>query len=557
MEEQNLNKLTYRTNSTEPNEISCFKTQTFGDISINEFSYSIPQRIHQMHVAEMDDLKLIDVRFIPKKPQFQINMDRTFYGTKAKKKSNKILPYLKLKNQTNQKIINQMRKRNREIQEQFKKLLPGHKNIRKSSIYKTPSCNNNKEETFITKIPYVEKIKKHKSVNNLKQYYTNKDKNLIQTPFKYSEKLNLNKLNVYKNEYDFMDKIIFNQSDNEKEEQYNEENIHKLIKKNKRLSRYLYEKKQELKQKKNKLRSQKTMHNKDFFRSYTVNNNKNLLNINKNINKLNDKLNKITETNSLNKTNDDNIKNLCQPNLNLNDIDNSHGISNKTITDNIHNILNSYKSSKNIKRLYLNKLMKDISSKNVYKINPIVKDNKLIDINNLLSELDIKMSPVYLKEIKNEAKLKQFLYLYKIMTTEQGINENYEDNNDKISERKNKVTKMKNKCKIILDELDKNNNFNLDQFVKEFKKSELAMTFKDFFYNYLLIILRNYDKKIVPNTFEIKTEPKEQPEDVKYCNFIKRHHYFKKLLNEQFNEGKQAKKLIESFIKKSKSKGKK
>ena len=106
---------------------------------------------------------------------------------------------------------------------------------------------------------------------------------------------------------------------------------------------------------------------------------------------------------------------------------------------------------------------------------------------------------------------------------------------------------MKKKCKDILEDLDKKINFNLEEFIKEYEKKDLGINFVEFF-NYLLIILVNYDKKIIPNTFTIKKETKKVQEDLKYSSVLKKHHEFMNLLDKQYNEGKNADKLLRKFI---------
>ena len=75
----------------------------------------------------------------------------------------------------------------------------------------------------------------------------------------------------------------------------------------------------------------------------------------------------------------------------------------------------------------------------------------------------------------------------------------------------------------------------------EYKKSDLDMTFPQY-YNYLLTILQNYDKKVVPNTFEIKNENKGQSDDLKYSTVVQKHRHFIKILDEQVKEGQYANK---------------
>ena len=110
---------------------------------------------------------------------------------------------------------------------------------------------------------------------------------------------------------------------------------------------------------------------------------------------------------------------------------------------------------------------------------------------------------------------------------------------------------MKNKCRNILEELDKRNNFDLDEYIKEFENKDMNMSFFTFF-NYLLMILKNYDKKIIKNTYEIKKGTKDQPDEVKYSNVTKKHKIFMNLIEKQFNEGKNMDKLLMKCLNKTK-----
>ena len=113
--------------------------------------------------------------------------------------------------------------------------------------------------------------------------------------------------------------------------------------------------------------------------------------------------------------------------------------------------------------------------------------------------------------------------------------------------KKYQLEKRKKKCKNILEDFDKKINFNLEEFIKDYEKKDLGINFLSFF-NYLLMILVNYDKKIIPNTFQIKKEPKEQPDEVKYSTVIKKHNEFMDILNKQFNEGIYANRLLKKCL---------
>ena len=134
---------------------------------------------------------------------------------------------------------------------------------------------------------------------------------------------------------------------------------------------------------------------------------------------------------------------------------------------------------------------------------------------------------------------------------EQDFNDNYEKTNNTFRNRNIFVKRMKKKCKDILEDLDKRINFNLEEFIKDFERKDLGINFAEFF-NYLMIILVNYDKKIVPNTFEIKKEPNQIREELKYKNVLRRHNAFMDLLDKLSNEGKNMDKLLDKYILKRK-----
>ena len=175
----------------------------------------------------------------------------------------------------------------------------------------------------------------------------------------------------------------------------------------------------------------------------------------------------------------------------------------------------------------------------------IIKTLGLDDIGNSIEELNVSNN--FLKIIKNKEKLKRSLYFLKTNILEKDFNKNLMDNNNNIKNFELTIQKMKKKYNDLLEHFDKKINFNLDEYIKEYEKKDLGVNFTEFF-NYLLILLVNYDKKIVKNTFEIKKQSKEQPYDVRYSTVIKRHNKFMELLEKQFNEGKNLKKLLRKYM---------
>jgi hypothetical protein len=164
---------------------------------------------------------------------------------------------------------------------------------------------------------------------------------------------------------------------------------------------------------------------------------------------------------------------------------------------------------------------------------------------------DTKIRSAFLNNLKDKEKLKRFLYFLKANNLEINFNKDYENRFGKIKFQKSEIEKMKNKCRNILEELDKKNNFNLDEYIKEFETKDMNMSFFAFF-QYLLMILKNYDKKIINNTYEIKHESNEQPDEVKYSNVTKKHKIFMNLIEKQFNEGKNMDKLLMRCLNKTK-----
>ena len=131
--------------------------------------------------------------------------------------------------------------------------------------------------------------------------------------------------------------------------------------------------------------------------------------------------------------------------------------------------------------------------------------------------------------INNIIKLKKIpkikLNGLKLLELENNLKEAYNNNFNEINQKKKDIKKEKEKCKHMLGELDKQNNYDIQQIIEEINSHLLGLNFNDF-YNYLLTILKNYDKKIVNWSFDIIEDKKECPEELKFINVRHRHQKF-------------------------------
>ena len=141
----------------------------------------------------------------------------------------------------------------------------------------------------------------------------------------------------------------------------------------------------------------------------------------------------------------------------------------------------------------------------------------------------------------------------KCLELENNFNKSYYNNILDINEKTKKIKNIKEKCKNLIKDLDKKNNFEIQQIIKEINTQLLSLGFNDFF-RYLLTILKNYDKKIVDWSFDIIEEKKECPEELKFQNVKNRHKKFMNLLNKQYVSGVNANNHMDSLIKNSKNK---
>ena len=199
--------------------------------------------------------------------------------------------------------------------------------------------------------------------------------------------------------------------------------------------------------------------------------------------------------------------------------------------------------------------LKNIKSFNFKKTNfksPNRNYNYTKTTSNSLDEINNKD----LKKVRNLNKIKNIyknINYWKLLEIENNLNNAYNEKFIELNEKHKIIQKIKKKCKIILEELDKKNNLEIQHIIKEIKEQLLGLGFKEF-YNYLLTILKNYDKKIVDWSFDIVEEKNECPEDLKLKNVRHRHQKFMGLLDRQYICGINANNHMDYLIRNSKNK---
>jgi hypothetical protein len=225
-------------------------------------------------------------------------------------------------------------------------------------------------------------------------------------------------------------------------------------------------------------------------------------------------------------------------------ISTSDSIKQKKSCKDINNFLdriNNNKSSINKKFKYRNFNLNNNAQKFISTVNNSYKGANNANNNNINNAIKLKKIP----------KIK--LNWLKLLELENNFNEAYNNNFTKVNEKKKDIKKEKEKCKHILGELDKQNNYDIQQIIGEINSQLLGLNFNDF-YNYLLTILKNYDKKIVNWSFDIVEDKKECPEELKFINVRHRHQKFKGMLDRQYVCGVNVNNHINHLIKNSKSK---
>ena len=197
---------------------------------------------------------------------------------------------------------------------------------------------------------------------------------------------------------------------------------------------------------------------------------------------------------------------------------------------------NNFSSDKTFK--YRNSYLKNNAQKFINTVNNSYKDSNKNNINNIM-------------KLKKIPKIK--LNYWKLFELENKFNETYNNNFTDVNEKMKEIKKEKEKCKNMLEEIDKRNNYDIQQIIEEINSHLLGLNFNDF-YNYLLTILKNYDKKIANWSFDIVEEKNECPEELKFKNVRHRHQKFKGMLDRQYVCGVNVNNHIDHLIRKSKSK---
>ena len=529
------------------------KEHIFQELTINnnDKEDDIQTKISNIKSKELNDLKLIDIRLIQRNLLFQQNLEtnrinskkqvNSFSNTvkKKKQKETKIFPYISFSKKNKNKYKSTDNKKNYNI-----------KNNKNS--------NNEEKKLFMTKIENMKRFNNF-IINNNNKYTNIKENKLNQTyhknkSLKKSIKLNENHKTEYNLESNENNEILDTQKkikNNNQQKSSGEINsvddknnffkdtdkddivIYKLLQKNKELEKFFNYKQGKITKKGHSIR------NSIISKIKNKNSSLNKQQLNKKEKKIENKKS-IDYKNIINLTQQKESIENSKKRINLNlfkmsNLKNCETTGRNTIL-NTMNIKNNHSSNDNLNEIDDN----DLDFNKIINNRPL-----LIEIINLIKEMKIKVD--LLKDLKNKEKLKRLLYIIKVNNLEQDINEDFKKTNNKLKISDSFINKMKIKCKNILKDLDKRINFNLEEFIKEYERIDLGINFVQFF-NYLLILLVNYDKKIIPNTFTIKKETNEMKEDVKYSSVLKRHNEFMNLLDKQYNEGKIANKLLRKFI---------
>ena len=299
---------------------------------------------------------------------------------------------------------------------------------------------------------------------------------------------------------------------------------------------------------------------------------------------INDKENHITRGNPLNNIlSKGKSESFCHKKNNIKNVHfNNNNILNKekysfiniNIDDNKNNIINNniFKNNRIVKnnsidnkyfRTYNNK---DINNNNINKDINLFK-TKCLNLQNKNYKFQNNINYNYKKNADNLNKnlinqdelykatkaLKKNLNYWKLLDIEQKFNNKYNDNVMKLKEKNKIIKKIKEKCKIILEETDKQNNYEIQTIIRDIKDQLLGLGFNEF-YRYLLTLLKNYDKKIVNWSFDIVEENKECPEELKFKNVRNRHKKFMGMLNRQFVDGINVNNQMDNLIRNSKNK---
>lgn len=251
-------------------------------------------------------------------------------------------------------------------------------------------------------------------------------------------------------------------------------------------------------------------------------------------------------------------------NSNINLVGKRNTITNNFRNKTTNNLNNSspynkyYITANNFDSFQQSQYKKKLFNKNIFQTKSFDFKNKNINLPNSTSYNDTKNSTNSFEGTRrNLYKTKMLpkfdLNYWKLLEIEKNINDAYNDNFLDINEKNKIIKKIKDKCIFNLKEIDRKNNFEIQEIEREIKSQLLGLNFKDF-YRYLLTILKNYDKKIADWSFDIIEEDKNCPEELKLKNVRHRHKKFMDMVNRQYVCGVNTNNYMDNLIKNSKNK---
>ena len=256
---------------------------------------------------------------------------------------------------------------------------------------------------------------------------------------------------------------------------------------------------------------------------------------------INDKKEKIINTNLINRNKKisyllNSKKNNRNKTLDINNFNNMFNIKSKKINNFITESTNKintdkyYQTAKHFseKKLFSNKKIINNKRKSSF-----LYKTKTFDFIKSLHRL--KLSEAHLSDIENK------------------LNTVYENNKYDFKEKDKEIKEFKKKYQTIYDKFEELVSYDIARISKEINDQFLSLKFNDFF-QYLLTILKNYDKRIVDWKFTVEKEIKDCPDELRLKNVKKKHKSFKDKLNKQYDWGMKANKFMDDLILNSKKK---
>ena len=272
------------------------------------------------------------------------------------------------------------------------------------------------------------------------------------------------------------------------------------------------------------LRLEQCLSEKKDKKNYTIN--------------INDKNEKIINNNSINKNKK--ISNLLKFKKNNHmktlDFNNMFNIKSKKINNFIIEPYNKINKDKYYQTA------KFFSEKKFFPNKKLINNNrkssmlyKTKTFNFIKSLPRLKLSEAHLSDIENK------------------LNTVYETNKIDFKEKDKEIKEYKKKYQTIYEKYEELFTYDIARISKEINDQFLSLKFSDFF-SYLLIILKNYDKRIIDWKFTVEKEMKDCPDELKLKNVKKKHKLFMEKLNKQYDWGMKVNKFMDNLILNSKKK---